>query len=105
MIEKVCANCGSRLSEYYSTGMLGCPQCYLAFEREIDSTLRKVQGAVYHSGKTPKISDEDKILIAEYNRLIKERETATLSGMFARAKELTEQINQNYAILKKRGLI
>ena len=105
MIDKICANCRRRLSEFYNTGMLGCPNCYKSFSNEIDLSLRKIQGATYHSGKSPKINSEDKDLLLEYQRLIKEREEATLSSKFSRARELSEQINSLYVTLKRRGLI
>ena len=105
MYDKICRACGRRLSEFYETYMLGCPECYKAFESEITASLKKVHGAFYHSGKTPKTHDLDRELINEYERLIKMREQATINGEFSQIKELSAQIASLYEELKLRGLL
>lgn len=105
MYDKVCSNCGTRLSEFYRTGMLGCEKCYQSFGREIVSTLERVQGRTFHAGKIPKISGLDKELLSEYGRLIKEKEKATIEGRFSDIRELSEEILELSEELKNRGLI
>lgn len=105
MYDKICKACGRRLSEFYETYMLGCPECYKAFESEITASLKKVHGAFYHSGKLPKTHDLDRELINEYERLIKMREQATINGEFSQIKELSAQIASLYEELKLRGLL
>ena len=105
MIEKICNSCGRRLSEFYSTYMLGCPNCYQAFKQEIFYAVKKAQGATVHSGKMPKTSNIDKQLINEYERLIKEIEDATIDGRFSRIKELSEDLIEITNELKRRGLL
>jgi len=105
MYDKLCENCGRLLSEFYNTGMLGCEHCYKAFEKEIVLALKKIQGRTFHTGKTQKISNIDRELIAEYKRLIKEKELATIEGRFGDIRELAEQIIELSEELKNRGLI
>ena len=105
MYEKRCAHCGTTTTKFYQTGMLGCPNCYAVFTAEIISALKKVQGSIYHAGKTPRVTGLDRELLLEYQSLIKEKETASIKGEFYRVKELSEQILDLAEELKKRGII
>ena len=105
MYDKVCKACGWSLSRFYSTGMLGCENCYKAFEKEITVALNKIQGKTFHAGKTPKLTEGDKILLSKYNNLIKEKEKATIEGRFSDIRGLAEQIIALTDQLKRRGLI
>lgn len=102
--DKVCKNCGFRLSEYYNTFMLGCPHCYQTFEREISESLKKVQYQNFHTGKIPRLQGLDRELLDEYKKLISEKEKAGLEGRFSEMAELTNQIFELREELKKRGL-
>lgn len=106
MYDRICNQCGFSLSEFYRTGMLGCPHCYKAFEREIVSTLYKIQGKTFHTGKTPyNLSIEDRELLEKYKKLIVEKELATIEGRFTDIRKLAEQIVQLSNKLKGRGLL
>lgn len=105
MYDKVCPECGTRLSQFYQTSMLGCPNCYKAFEREITLALKKIQGGVSHTGKTPYETELDKSLLSEYQILIKDKEQAIIDQQFDKANALAEQILELSEELKRRGLI
>ena len=105
MYEKRCAHCGKTITEFYDTGMLGCANCYAVFLSEIVRTLKKIQGSAYHTGKTPRVSGLDRELLLEYQRLIREKETASINGEFYKVKELSEQILDLHEELKKRGIV
>ena len=105
MYDKICKACGTRLSTFYKTLMLGCPNCYKAFESEIIASAQKMHGATSHVGKTPKTGGVDKDFIMEYNDLLKEKEEAILKGDFLRVNELSQNINELAKELKRRGLI
>lgn len=105
MYDKVCANCGTRLSDFYRTGMLGCQECYGAFGREVITALKKVQGKTFHVGKLPKYVGLDRELLVEYQRLLNEKERATIDGRFDKVKELSAAIVELSGELKRRGLI
>ena len=105
MYDKICKSCGTRLSEFYETGMLGCPDCYNAFRTEIISALKKVQGATTHIGKSPSFGGVDKELIAEYHHLIAEKERAGLEGRFSDMAKINSLIIELSDELKNRGLL
>jgi protein arginine kinase activator len=46
-----CAYCGLRLEDFKKTGRLGCSHCYVSFETNLKSLLRRLHGATQHVGK------------------------------------------------------
>ena len=105
MINRVCKGCGTSLSQFMNTGMLGCPQCYYSFRDEITSALLQIQGSDVHVGKKPSISGIDKQLLDEYRRLISEKEKAGIERRFKDMAETTLMISELAEELKRRGLI
>lgn len=103
--DKECKTCGYRLSSYYKTGYLNCPDCYRTFENEIAATLKEVQGATVHKGKRPKLSAEEKELLSDYYRYQKEKELAGLDGRFKDMNKINLYLAQLSEELKRRGLI
>lgn len=103
--DKVCKHCGTTLSEFMQTYMLGCPRCYEVFNAEIVTSLKKVQGRTFHVGKSPKLKGVDRELVHEYQRLLKEKEDAALDGRFKRMKELSQEIIDLAEELKRRGIM
>lgn len=50
-----CEGCGMSYADFRQHGLLGCPACYAAFERELGPLLERAQeGGSSHSGKTPR---------------------------------------------------
>lgn len=105
MIEKVCSKCGCTWSKFANSGLFGCPYCYQEFERELLPTLKRLQRQTVHNGGKPKTSGVDKQLIAEYNRLMAEKEVAVMTGEFSRIKELSKELSAIIEELKGRGII
>lgn len=105
MFEKICPNCGARLSYFLQTGMLGCSGCYTAFEKEITSVVRKMHGRTIHAGKKPKITGEDKELLVEYESLLLQKERAGLERDFEKMNKLSDKILDLKDLLFRRGLI
>ena len=105
MYDKVCKNCGTYLSEFYRTGMLGCPHCYDAFRAEIIKTLGKIQKSAKHEGKIPSLDSVDKELYSEYKRLLAEKEAAVMESRFSDVKKISDDLIDLRAELERRGLI
>lgn len=56
--KKVCPVCGTALSDFKKTGLLGCTSCYDVFKGELLDTIRRIHGKVEHVGKVGKNMDE-----------------------------------------------
>lgn len=105
MYDRVCKYCGKSLSEFYSTGMLGCTHCYEYFLPAIEEYIARTQADNKHVGKTPKISSVDRDLLNKYNILNKEKEKAGLEGRFNDMAKISKEIFLLKDQLIKRGLI
>jgi len=88
-----CPFCGLTFKEFREVGRLGCPQCWSAFESQLQGLLRRVHGATTHIGKVylppdPTASEREKRLQALRRRL----ERAVELEDFERAAELRDEI-------------
>lgn len=103
--EKYCKTCHTSLSEFYNTGMLGCPDCYYAFGAEVFNAIGNVQAKTSHVGKKPNCTGVDRELLAEYKRLLALKEKAGIDGDFAKMNEISKDLFELSEELKRRGLI
>ena len=51
--EPACPVCGILRDEYRKRSRLGCPACYAAFAKELDTAVFELHRAAQHVGKTP----------------------------------------------------
>ncbi len=50
-----CATCGTTYPEFRQSGLLGCPDCYKAFEPQLGPLLERAhEGGTHHVGKIPR---------------------------------------------------
>ena len=48
-----CPVCGTTLSDYTRTGLVGCAACYDTFREELMPVIRRIHGRTQHEGKRP----------------------------------------------------
>lgn len=48
-----CSACGLRYSQFSRVGRVGCPECYDAFQPQLQKILLRVHGATKHKGRLP----------------------------------------------------
>ena len=48
-----CPGCGLTLAAYRKTFMLGCSQCYTAFDTTVERQVRRLHGCTGHVGRAP----------------------------------------------------
>jgi protein arginine kinase activator len=89
-----CSHCGLLYSTFRQTGRLGCAHCYSAFEKQLKPLLRRVHGAVRHTGKAPAGDDEHSTRRQEIRRMQDEMERAVAREEFERAAELRDTIRR-----------
>lgn len=80
--EDRCEKCGYTFENYLKTGFFGCPNCYEAFNDNLDSLFMKLHGKTRHveSGNNKKIGESKKTV---KKKLTKEEEIAILKGKLA----------------------
>lgn len=50
---RACPTCGATMDTISSTGMLGCPDCYTFFEKELAPAITRSHGTGTHTGQAP----------------------------------------------------
>ncbi len=89
-----CVECGSTFARFRKTGLLGCPDCYGAFARQLDTVVARSQnGANAHVGRVPDQSSELVDLQALRRSLIEELDRAVASEQYERAANLRDRLN------------
>ena len=101
VIEEICPHCGWSLEKFRKTGYLGCPQCYQAFDTQIDGMLKNIHRGDHHIGKIPvsagagqKHSHEAVLLKREIERLRKEQEEKIRREEYEDAAVLRDRIQE-----------
>ncbi|MFN2397106.1 MAG: UvrB/UvrC motif-containing protein [Gemmatimonadaceae bacterium] len=88
-----CDFCQATLSDFRSSGRLGCARCYTAFEASLRDLLRRVQGNSKHIGK--RYLAPEPVLAPEASMLFELRERlrrAIAEEHFEQAAKLRDQI-------------
>lgn len=93
--ESTCAGCGQTLRDFQASRLLGCPECYGAFEAQLATVLEQQQGATHHVGKVPPQDEQDKanhqaMLVRMRRRL----EQAVAAEDYRLAARLRDEIKQ-----------
>ncbi len=88
-----CAYCGMRLEEFKQSGRLGCPHCYVTFESQLKTLLRRLHGSTQHVGKVYLPPDPSEASRQErLAGLRRKLEKAVASEDFERAAQIRDQI-------------
>jgi len=90
---KTCSGCGMTYAEFRQHGLVGCAECYNAFEEQLATLLERAQeGGAHHVGKTPKrcggAGERQRALAA----LRRELADAVAAEQYERAAEIRDQI-------------
>jgi protein arginine kinase activator len=94
---EACPRCHATLEDFRASGRVGCPECWVAFERPLRDMLRRLHGATRHTG-TPYDALQEEPLSEhdEQERLRRElREQLRIAidtEHFERAAQLRDQL-------------
>ncbi|MGE5627751.1 MAG: UvrB/UvrC motif-containing protein [Solirubrobacterales bacterium] len=94
-----CSNCGMPYNEFKKNGYLGCSECYISFENEINPVIKRVQGNLKHTGKIPRRIGKDIISKNEVDNLKILLHRAIESEEYEKAAEIRDQIKKIQNIL------
>ncbi|HEY4321152.1 MAG TPA: UvrB/UvrC motif-containing protein [Gemmatimonadales bacterium] len=92
-----CRRCHATLEDFRASGRLGCPECWLAFERPLREMLRRLHGATRHSGEqyiaavNDQLSPDDRV-IRDRSELREQLRLAIASEQFEQAAQLRDQL-------------
>ncbi len=89
-----CPTCGQTYSEFGRTGRLGCSDCYLAFDKQLEPLFRRIHGSSSHSGKVPERTGGLAKLEQSIRQLSSQLEQAVEREDYEQAAALRDQIKQ-----------
>ena len=90
-----CEICGMTFSQFRSSGLLGCPNDYDAFEESLQPLLERAhEGMSQHIGKVPHRADGDQKRQNAILRLRAELKVAVTSEDYERAAAVRDQIKE-----------
>lgn len=90
-----CGSCGLTYDQFRKTGLLGCPECYTAFEAALMPLLERAhEGAERHLGKVPIHAGVNEARQQRLMQLRRELEEAVAAEQYERAARLRDQVNQ-----------
>lgn len=88
-----CITCGLTLASFRRHGVLGCQDCYHAFERNLEPLIGRAQaGATHHCGHTPLQAPAHVDRQLNRVRLLKELNEAVASEQYERAAQIRDEI-------------
>lgn len=87
-----CEKCGETYQEFQKTGMLGCPDCYHAFRKELTPLVTRVQGRAQHAGRRPPVSEEEQKRLQMMEDIRARMEKAVAEENFEEAAKLRDEL-------------
>jgi protein arginine kinase activator len=89
----VCEDCGMTFARFREQSLLGCPNCYKAFERQIGPLLERAhEGGTHHIGKVPRRAGAGQQRQAYLMRMRKQLDDAVASEDYELAARLRDDI-------------
>jgi protein arginine kinase activator len=89
-----CPSCGASYDDFKKSGRLSCPECYIAFQTQVDRLLHRLHGAVQHCGKSKVLPKDPSDPSDELETLKVELDAAIAEEAFERAAQLRDRIKQ-----------
>lgn len=88
-----CPNCGTTFLQFHNTGLLGCPNDYIAFGEHLEKIIQRAQdGNLQHIGKVPGSKENKHKRQHQILRLKRELEKAVAAEDYERAAKIRDKI-------------
>jgi len=89
-----CKNCNTNLADIRRTGKLGCAECYVSFDRDLEPILRRVHGNSRHIGKIPVRGGNTVLLKKRVENLKLQLQQAVAEENYEKAAEIRDAIKE-----------
>jgi protein arginine kinase activator len=88
-----CTSCGTTFGRFRKTGLLGCPQCYETFRKQLEPVIARSQnGACAHVGRRPDRDAELADHQALRRSILDEIERAVATEQYEQAAKLRDRL-------------
>jgi protein arginine kinase activator len=90
---KSCPSCGLVFASIRQHGLLGCAECYRAFEADLAGLIEQAQaGGNFHCGRSPRNCRDAAARLELRSRLAKELDEAVAAEQYERAAKLRDRL-------------
>ncbi len=90
-----CDNCGLTFAQFRKDSLLGCPECYKAFEQPLSTLLERAhEGGTNHIGKVPRRAGAGEQRQAMLMRMRKQLNAAVVGEDYELAARLRDDIHR-----------
>ena len=84
-----------KFGSFTQTGVLGCPDCYESFPRELSPLIERAQnGGTSHAGKCPRRGGASIDETLRIQRLFRQLEDAVAAEQYEKAAKLRDQLRE-----------
>ena len=88
-----CGSCGLTFARVRKTGILGCPECYKSFDKQLGTLVSNAHGGgTHHVGKQPTGREGLQERKAIRQKLVRELDDAVASEQYERAARLRDSL-------------
>lgn len=96
--ETSCELCGLSYAEFRDSGKLGCPECYHAFSKDLTALIRRLHGALRHTGRGPGERSAEQAIRLELAALRNQLAEAVAKEAYEDAARIRDRIRQLKAV-------
>jgi protein arginine kinase activator len=96
-VKDACPRCGMKASEFRKQGKLGCPECFVAFEKDVKSIVSQMAARPRHSGKLPLSLASEHASSAEAENMREELKEAIEREDYELAARLRDKLRESEA--------
>ena len=90
-----CGGCGSTFGQIKQTNLIGCAECYRAFEDQLSQLIEQSQfGHREHVGRIPRKMHTPSHNEIRARKLMRELDAAVTAEQYERAAELRDRLNE-----------
>ena len=98
--QKTCPDCGMTIHSYKKHALLGCPECYATFSKQLMPVIANLQEKhTQHVGRTPRRASDDIDRHIAIRRLLTQLERAVTQEAYEEAAEIRDTLRD----LHKKG--
>ncbi len=90
-----CEDCGLSFGEFRETSLMGCPNCYNAFEKPLEPLLERAHGSsTHHVGKVPRRGGASEMRQQQLLRMRRRLDEAVDSEDYELAARLRDELRR-----------
>lgn len=89
-----CSACGLTYAEFRESGKLGCPDCYEAFQNDLSALIRRLHGALRHTGRGPGERTAEQAIQLEISALRNRLAEAVAKEDYEEAARIRDRIRE-----------